>query len=100
MSKVYRIRMTYRLRSEPGVYVVAPLLQQRSPAESIPHVYSGNRLCLFLPGIGEWRPTDSIAETVIPWTATWLFFYEVWLATGQWRGEGEHPKSQGGRRSK
>ena len=100
MSKIYRIRMTYRLRKEPEVYVVAPVLRQRSPEESIPHVYPGNRLCLFLPGVGEWRPTDSIAETIIPWAATWLYFYEVWLATGQWHGEGEHFKTRARRSTK
>ena len=33
-----------------------------------------------------------IADTIIPWTSEWLFFYELWLATGgEWLGEGEHP---------
>lgn len=92
LSDLYRIRLTYKLRSEPEVHVVQPILKQRSPTERIPHVYPGNRLCLFLPGIGEWRATDPIADTVIPWTATWLYFYEVWFATGEWLGEGQHPK--------
>jgi len=83
MSNLYRIRVTYRLQKDPEVHVVQPALRDRSSKDRIPHVYPGNRLCLFLPGVGEWRPTDSIPDTVIPWTAAWLYFYEVWLATGQ-----------------
>lgn len=30
--------------------------------------------------------------TIIPWTSEWLFNYEVWLATGEWRGGGMHPR--------
>lgn len=32
-------------------------------------------------------------ETVIPWTSEWLLHYEVWLATGDWHGRGEHPST-------
>jgi hypothetical protein len=91
MSNTYQVRVTYKLGSDPDVHVLRPVLRDRSVEERIPHVYPGNRLCLFLPGIGEWRPIDPIADTIVPWTATWLYFYEVWLATGRWHGEGEHP---------
>jgi hypothetical protein len=33
-----------------------------------------------------------IAGTIICWTALWLFFYETWLITGEWEGEGEEPQ--------
>lgn len=29
-----------------------------------------------------------IANTIVPWTSEWLFYYEIWLATGQWHGGG------------
>jgi hypothetical protein len=29
-----------------------------------------------------------IATTIIPWLALWLYYYEVWLATGHWEGGG------------
>jgi hypothetical protein len=32
-----------------------------------------------------------LADTVVPWTSEWLFFYEVWHATGLWLGGGTHP---------
>jgi hypothetical protein len=100
MCDLYRIRVTYKLGNEPEVHVLQPALRDRSSTESIPHVYPGNRLCLFFPGGGEWRPLDPIADTIIPWTATWLYFYEVWLTTGRWRGEGKHPKSSTDRSDK
>jgi hypothetical protein len=29
-----------------------------------------------------------LAETIVPWTAEWLFFYEVWMEDpeGRWLG--------------
>ena len=27
-----------------------------------------------------------IHETIIPWTAEWLVFYELWQLTGEWYG--------------
>ena len=30
-------------------------------------------------------------ETIVPWASLWLYYYEVWHATGEWLGGGEHP---------
>ena len=30
-----------------------------------------------------------IVDTIVPWTAEWLLHYEVWLATGEWLGDGD-----------
>lgn len=27
-----------------------------------------------------------IAETIVPWTALWLLYYELWLETDEWLG--------------
>jgi hypothetical protein len=51
-------------------------------------------LCLFL-GNHEWHESIPIADTLVPWASEWLFFYELWLATGEWLGEGEHPRPGG-----
>ena len=62
----------------------------------LPHVYFDNDniyaspLCLFDPVAKEWDHSKSIALTTIPWAAEWLFFYEIWLATGKWKGGGRH----------
>ena len=77
----------------PEVRVHSPRLCRRpeAPDDPIPHVYdetSDPILCLFEPAIGGWSPSQAIAATILPWTAEWLRFYEVWHATGVWRGGG------------
>ena len=47
------------------------------------------RLCLHFPG--EWDPRMLISETIIPWASEWLYFHELWLATGEWHGGGHNP---------
>src|SRR5208337_144391 len=43
-------------------------------------------LCLYDPRDDDWRSANSIADTIIPWAAEWLFFFEAWLLTGVWSG--------------
>ena len=38
----------------------------------------------------EFNSSKLIANTIIPWTVEWLYYYELWLATGEWLGGGEH----------
>ncbi len=65
--------------------------------KAIPHIYSKNdnkkrlRLCLYYGD--EFKRGMSIAETLIPWAAEWLYFYELWLASGKWLGGGIHGKN-------
>ena len=30
-------------------------------------------------------------ETVVPWAALWLFYFEEWLVSDKWKGGGAHP---------
>ena len=93
MSQEYQIRVEYKVDDPPPrVWVVSPPLIGRSENEPIPHVYPGPRPCLFLPLSDEWAPDRFIADTIIPWTSLWLYYYEVWHATGEWVGGGVHPK--------
>jgi hypothetical protein len=34
---------------------------------------------------------DRIDQTIVPWAALWLFYFEEWLSSDQWKGGGEHP---------
>ena len=77
--------------------MVSPQLEPRD-GESIPHVFGDGTLCLFRFKYHEWNATMSIAETMIPWTALWLYYYEIWHATGEWLGGGEH--AEGNRKRK
>jgi hypothetical protein len=90
LSDRYRVRISYQLKKHPFVNVVNPQLIKRD-GESIPHMYPKKRLCLFHPSKGEWNHRMLIAETIIPWTSLWLFYYEAWQVTGEWLGGGEHP---------
>ena len=94
----YRVRLVYFCRRtfkycmivNPAIAVtvldpkVGP--NMRGTGERTPHIYALNappdspRLCLYDPG--DWYPHEAIADTILPWTIDWLFFYEGWLATG------------------
>ena len=49
------------------------------------------RLCLYLPGSGQWTGEMVLATTVVPWAALWLYHYEMWHLTGEWLGGGHEP---------
>lgn len=89
-----RIEVMRSKRMVPDVYVESPMLKDRHDG-SVPHLYDRSRakLCLWLPGRGEWSNRMWIVDSVLLWASEWLFFYETWLATGEWLGGGEHPRS-------
>ncbi len=76
------------------VFVVNPKkLKLYKNKKQLPHVYSTSkqRLCLFFPNGKEWNRSHLISETIIPWASEWLYYYELWLITGEWLGGGtEH----------
>ena len=104
VSRLYEIELRYRVAGVPKVFVVSPDLSDLAGDRTLPHVYSQaeQRLCLYFPGSGEWLPMFTVAETIVPWAYEWLFFFEEWLGSGEWRGGGRHPPqdSSGGRRSR
>jgi hypothetical protein len=79
----------------PDLFVLEPNLSVLAGGKKLPHIYphsgKGTELCLWLPGSGDWTPQMQFGETYIPWTAEWLYYFEVWLATGEWEGGGAHP---------
>lgn len=92
LSKIYRIRIEYPQGGKPDVWVQDPLLERRSADERIPHMYDQERLCLYYPGSGEWTRRMFVADTIVPWAAEWLHYYELWHLTGQWHGGGREPR--------
>lgn len=90
-SEAYRFRVEYEAWEPPRVWVLDPPLKPREEDGCIPHMYEQERLCLYLPNSGEWSGEMSLAHTIIPWIADWLFYYEVWHATGKWLGGGLEP---------
>lgn len=94
LSRTYRARIEYRIKKSPSVSIEDPPLTHRPGEERIPHTYAEDRPCLFLPRAGEWRSDRKLALTIIPWLSLWLFYYEIWLATGVWHGGGVHPPAR------
>lgn len=80
-SPVYRVSVTYKPGWPPEVRVISPRLDPDAP-----HVYPGGLLCLYWPKDKNWNCHKSMAETIIPWTAQWLLFYELCKDTGRWLG--------------
>jgi len=84
-SPAYWVEVKYRVGRVPKVRVLRPSL-----VAGAPHLYGDGTLCLYWPKEWVWRCHELIAETVIPWAALWLFFYELWLDTGEWLGPSSH----------
>lgn len=80
-SPEYRVTLVYRLGDIPKVWVESPVIRAGAP-----HRYPDGSLCLYYPKDCSWRSSCFLAETIIPWAAAWLAFYEIWLVTGIWYG--------------
>lgn len=85
-SHCYRVRISYARGDWPQVRVLSPTLDTRL-GERLPHVFREGTLCLHTED--DWRPSMLLADTILPWTCEWLFYYELWLATGAWYGNEE-----------
>lgn len=113
LRQVFEVRILYGpnlflgrtrlLNRHPRVEVISPRLVDEHPVTGKPvaHVYFNNvhpdspLLCVYDPATNEWQPGKvAVADTIVPWTASWLACYEGWLATGKWSGGGRHPTSR------
>lgn len=98
LCREYTVEVRYHPDTEPPVEVrvLSPALQVPPGWKTVPHTYpTRGTLCLYRPKLNEWKRTDQIADTIIPWTILWLRFYEACLVTGEWQGGGEHPGDKG-----
>jgi hypothetical protein len=92
LSREYSVRIVFDKRDTPNIFVRDPDLSVLAKGRNLPHIYKKpTRLCLYLPGSGEWLNTMRIDQTFVPWTATWLYYFEEWLESDDWKGGGEHP---------
>jgi len=83
VSRVYRVKLTYRYGYHPKVWVVDPAI----PYESAIHMYmSDNSLCLYDWREQPWEKSCRLYDTIIPWTSEWLLYYEIYKLTGKWIG--------------
>lgn len=94
LSKEYTVSITYKMWEAPKIWIVGKELE-RLDSLNFPHYYEKNeddemvRICLYR--YDEFSVDKLISNTIIPWTVEWLYFYEIWLATGEWCGGGQHP---------
>lgn len=97
-SRIYTCELVvYPGRRSPSMYVVSPDLHMLAAGRDLPHIYPsdrhGVRLCLYYPKYHEWTPGMKLSETFVPWTVRWLWYFEMWLLSGEWEGGGIHPES-------
>lgn len=89
VSRRYDVKIAF---TEFGakVFVVNEILKVAEGRQKLPHVYDTElqQLCLYSISKKEWSSKQLITKTLIPWASEWLFYYELWLVTGDWHGGG------------
>jgi len=94
LSKEYQAILTYTLREAPKVWIIGNELEKLD-APDFPHNYKIDvekkmvQICLYRRQ--EFNVCKYLSQTIVPWAIEWLYFYELWLVTGEWHGGGEHP---------
>jgi hypothetical protein len=88
-SEVYEVEIVYEAPYRPRIHVLSPRLRVRECCKKCPHTFADGSLCVHQAH--EWNGERLIAWTIVPWICVWLYFYEIWLRIGVWRGEGTHP---------
>ena len=98
VSRTYRVQIDFYGDRSPKIYVLSPDIFALSTGRKPPHLYTPHEhpahLCLFHPDRGDWARHMRVSETIVPWAAEWLLHFEVWLATNEWHGGGEHPSGR------
>jgi hypothetical protein len=94
LSRKYQLRIEFKQGDRPFVFVDGPDLIDLADGRRLPHVYEQRptRLCLYFPKTGEWRSHMRIDQTIVPWAVLWLFYFEEWLWSDDWKGGGIHPE--------
>jgi hypothetical protein len=94
LSKSYEVEMIYQISFPPKIYVIGNNLKKLDDPH-FPHKYQvfkeENKARICLDRYHVFNKSKYLTLTIIPWTIEWLYFYEIWLATGEWCGGGEHP---------
>ena len=97
LSRAYTVEIEYSLKDLPKVYVTGSELKRKKDS-SLPHNYGWDknkeRLKLCLYRYSQFNSSMLISKTLVPWAIEWLYYYEIWLSTGEWCGGGEHPKNK------
>lgn len=84
------------------MFIDSPDLHALADGRKLPHVYADHppKLCLYLPRAFEWGRHLRLDRTIVPWTGLWLFYFEEWLWSDEWKGGGVHPGDVADRRNR
>lgn len=95
LSKKYLVLLVFHIDNySPDVFVIDNEVWEISKTKIIPHLYDYKaiRLCLYYPSYKDWDKTMTFCSTFVPWTYLWLYYYEEWLYSDDWKGGGIHPE--------
>lgn len=94
ISRLYKIKIICERGNKPKVFLYGNHIKGIERTD-FPHKYYKDeikqevQLCLNMPY--EFNYSLRIIDTIIPWIQEWLYFYEIWLFTGEWCGGGNTP---------
>jgi hypothetical protein len=89
----YHVTIKYRFDREPHVWITEPAIRPSAAC----HMYEEDgSLCLYDHRESPWHEDMMVHQTIIPWTAEWIVFYELWKLTGEWLGPAA-PHGSGGK---
>lgn len=97
LSKAYLVLLVFHIDNySPDVFVLDKDVWDVSKKRSIPHLYDFKRikLCLYYPSYKDWDQSMPLSSTFIPWIYLWLYYYEEWLYSREWKGGGIHPETK------
>lgn len=78
----YKLKIEYKPPISPDVSIISPEIDYNDDI----HMYSDTKnLCLYYTGDMRWNVERNLFDTIIPWTAEWLIFYELYQITGKWK---------------
>ena len=96
LSRIYGVRIEMDQQLSPDVFVETPDLPVLAGGRKLPHVYQQDPPRAFVSifrARREWEPWMRIDQTIVPWIVLWLFYFEEWLGSDEWKGGGEHPSA-------
>ena len=87
----YKYEIKYWTKGTIKIFIRDPLIKTELNGKKAEHLYKDGSLCLYFPKAKQFDSKKLIVDYIVPWISLWLFFYEIWLVTGYWKGGGIHP---------
>ncbi|MBI5402513.1 MAG: hypothetical protein HY959_03870 [Ignavibacteriae bacterium] len=76
----YQVHINYGEFAHPKVFVLSPELKSRK------HMYQDGSLCIYKRSELKWRKDLLVSKYIVPLTAMWLYYYEIFILTDEWLG--------------